>query len=134
MPFATYHLSATLIAPTNFKKQKEILKSSQLTKQGTQFTFSELPCQNKDHKSSALLGGLNHCFIKERTEQPASHTGPWSPASPGNAAQASTGMPGRAAGKQIFLCRVPQSSCLTQSSAFHLRFALLEVNGVSRNC
>lgn len=60
-------------------------------------------------------------------------------ASPGNAAQARTGMPERAACKQILLPKVPQCACCMKSSAFHLRFALPLVfvvqpsNGVSRS-
>lgn len=123
LPFATYRLSATLITPTNFKKQKEILKSSQVTKQATQFTFAEPPCQNKDRKSSCLLGGLNLCFIKERNGAASFPHGSLEPSFPRECSTSMHRHAGRAACKQTFLCRVPQCSCLTQSSAFHLRSA-----------
>lgn len=94
LPFATYRLSATLITPTNFKKQKEILKSSQVTKQATQFTFAEPPSKTKTAEVVVCLVDSTSALSKKGTEQPASHTAPWNPASLGNAAQACTGMQG----------------------------------------
>lgn len=92
LPFATYHPSANLIVPTNLKKQKEILKSSQLTKQGTQFTFAVLPCQNKDRKSCALLGGLNHSSTQLYQRQERSSSFPHGSLEPSFPGECSTSL------------------------------------------
>lgn len=68
LAFATYHLPCL---PAQLKllclqRAERNSKSSQITKQRTEFTFTEQPCQDKDRRSGCLRGGLNHHFIKER--------------------------------------------------------------------
>lgn len=141
LPFATYLLSTTLIVPTNFKKQKEILKSSQLTKQGTQFTFAEPPCQNKARKSCALLGGLNHSTTQLYQRQGRSSSFPHGSLEPSFPGECCTSLHrhARASSTQTNLpLQGPTALLLNAKLGFPPLlcpgFALLEVNGVSRTC